>query len=712
MSDRVFFEWLEIERFRGFADPQRIDLGASVIVLWGPNGTGKTSFFDAIQWLLVGSIDRLESWRVRRNAEHIVNRYADASGDRAGVAAGIRIDGTEVEIRRTGRYDKSRLEWRGDQGTLLDEEAEEALARHLTPAGRMSLKRSLLSSGLLQQDVIREVLEDKPANRYDHLAAILGLDSIADFPAAARSRADRLAAEGEGARERNADIEARIRALEERIASLRSRQAKSPDVQQQQAELVRLMEPYGDALRLSDGVPREPREAGELRNSSGELAALLATLEEEAGELVETALIDREPSVDPDDFRRAAEAADLTLGEARAAAEEIEGRHREEEALADRMSRLATEALPLLGDVCPVCRQGIVEGDVHRHLEQLIGGGSAALQELEAERARVREAVRSAEEASEAARGALRDAERRAEEISSARSRRDRWRGRIEDVLGRYSDRLIFPMQPEILAGDVVALRALRAACEQLTDALTDLHAALSWNPETGAIATAEDECAELSGKAKETRDAAVAASIAEEEGKALQRAAVRAVTSLTEERFDVLRPVIQDIYGRLDPHPTFTRLRFAVEVYRERGIASPQVDDAHAGVEADPLLIFSSSQANVVALSAFLALGWASGKDSMPFLLLDDPLQSLDDVNALGFADLCRHMRGRRQLIVSTHDERLASLLTRKLAPRDAATRSRVLHFVAWNRGGPIIETSDTEPQLDQDNRLMLAAG
>lgn len=279
-------------------------------------------------------------------------------------------------------------------------------------------------------------------------------------------------------------------------------------------------------------------------------------------------------------------------------------------------------------------------------------------------------------------------------------------------MLGRYSDRLLFPMEPEILAGDVVALRALRAACEQLTDALTDLHAVLSWNPEAGAIASAEDELAELQGRAKETREAAVAASVAEEEGKALQRAAVRAVTSLTEERFDVLRPVIQDIYGRLDPHPTFTRLRFAVEVYREKGIASPQVNDAHAGLDADPLLIFSSSQANVVALSAFLALGWASGRDSMPFLLLDDPLQSLDDVNALGFADLCRHMRSRRQLIVSTHDERLASLLTRKLAPRSPATRCRVLHFLAWNRGGPIIETTDIEPQLDQDNRLMLAAG
>ncbi len=711
MSEPVFFEWLEIEKFRGFADSQRIDLGASVIVLWGPNGTGKTSFFDAIQWLLVGSIDRLESWRVRRNAEHIVNRYAHASGDRASVAAGIRISGTEVEIRRSGRYDTSRLEWQSDHGTLFDEDAEEALSRHLTPVGRMSLKRSLLSSGLLQQDVIREVLEAKPSNRYDHLAAILGLDSIAEFPAAARSRAERLGVEGEKARERNAEIDSGIRALEERIGTLRSRQAKSPDLERQQAELARLMEPYGDALRLRSAVPLDRGDAAELRNAVGALAELLATMEEETGGLVELARVDREPSVDLTDLRRSAEECDEVREAAEAAAEEVEKRYRDDQAVADRMSRLAKEALPLLSDVCPVCRQDIVEGDVHRHLEQLISGGSPLLQELEGERAKASDALRTAQEAFESARDALLAAELRAQEMAAAKSRREKWRARVEDVLDRYSNRLLFPMRPEILEEDVLALRTLRAACEQLTDALTDLHAALSWSPETGAIATAQDEVAELREKAEEAREAAVSASIAEEESKVLQRAAVRAVTSLTEQRFDVLRPVIQDIYGRLDPHPTFTRLRFAVEVYREKGIASPQVNDAHVEVDADPLLIFSSSQANVVALSTFLALGWASGEDSMPFLLLDDPLQSLDDVNALGFADLCRHMRARRQLIVSTHDERLASLLVRKLAPRNPTRRTRVLHFLAWNRGGPVIETSNIEPQLGQDNRLMLAA-
>ncbi len=83
-----------------------------------------------------------------------------------------------------------------------------------------------------------------------------------------------------------------------------------------------------------------------------------------------------------------------------------------------------------------------------------------------------------------------------------------------------------------------------------------------------------------------------------------------------------------------------------------------------------------------MAALTYFLALSWSSTTKALPFLLLDDPLQSTDDVNALGFSDLCRHIRTRRQLIVSTHETRLASLLERKLTPRAPGVRTKVLHF------------------------------
>jgi hypothetical protein len=86
------------------------------------------------------------------------------------------------------------------------------------------------------------------------------------------------------------------------------------------------------------------------------------------------------------------------------------------------------------------------------------------------------------------------------------------------------------------------------------------------------------------------------------------------------------LAPLVGDIFSRLDPHPVFKTLDFALGVYYERGVASPVVGTPSLGVEADPLIVFSSSQVNVAALSYFLALGWAAGADAMPFVLLDDP--------------------------------------------------------------------------------------
>lgn len=56
---------LTVEAFRAYRDARTFDLDASVIVLYGPNGLGKTSFFDALDYACTGRIGRL--CRTRRN---------------------------------------------------------------------------------------------------------------------------------------------------------------------------------------------------------------------------------------------------------------------------------------------------------------------------------------------------------------------------------------------------------------------------------------------------------------------------------------------------------------------------------------------------------------------------------------------------------------------------------------------------------------------
>ena len=108
-----------------------------------------------------------------------------------------------------------------------------------------------------------------------------------------------------------------------------------------------------------------------------------------------------------------------------------------------------------------------------------------------------------------------------------------------------------------------------------------------------------------------------------------------------------------------------------------------------------DPSLVLSSSQLNVLAVSTFLALNLAIETLPLQVVALDDPLQSLDTINLLGLADLLRRVRARRQVIVSTHDDRLAQLLTRKLRPTNGG-RTRLIRLDAWSRSGPIVDQSD----------------
>ena len=128
-SEPVTFVWAEVEGFRGFRDRQRIELDASVVILTGPNGTGKTSLFDALQWLLVGSLERLEPWRARKTTEHIANVFRGT--EPAVVTVGLRVGDRLAEVTRQGRHDAGFVEWSDADGVLRGEEAERLSLIHI-----------------------------------------------------------------------------------------------------------------------------------------------------------------------------------------------------------------------------------------------------------------------------------------------------------------------------------------------------------------------------------------------------------------------------------------------------------------------------------------------------------------------------------------------------------------------------------------------------
>ena len=82
----VVIKSLTVRHFRGFNDEITLPLEGSAVIVAGANGRGKTSLFDAIQWLMLGQIPRLEKLKLHAAEEHIVNQYAP-SGSRSFYAA-------------------------------------------------------------------------------------------------------------------------------------------------------------------------------------------------------------------------------------------------------------------------------------------------------------------------------------------------------------------------------------------------------------------------------------------------------------------------------------------------------------------------------------------------------------------------------------------------------------------------------------------------
>ncbi|MFD6442537.1 AAA family ATPase, partial [Peribacillus sp. NPDC060186] len=71
---------ITIQAFRGFCDKVTFNLqDANVLLLYGPNGHGKTSVYDAIEWALTGEIYRFSTANdERRRTRFIRNLHADS----------------------------------------------------------------------------------------------------------------------------------------------------------------------------------------------------------------------------------------------------------------------------------------------------------------------------------------------------------------------------------------------------------------------------------------------------------------------------------------------------------------------------------------------------------------------------------------------------------------------------------------------------------
>jgi exonuclease SbcC len=152
---------------------------------------------------------------------------------------------------------------------------------------------------------------------------------------------------------------------------------------------------------------------------------------------------------------------------------------------------------------------------------------------------------------------------------------------------------------------------------------------------------------------------------------KTIANAASNARTNIVGRVFNTsLNTVWRDLFVRLAPYEPYVPV-FKLPASGDRVEASLETIHKDGGRGGPPGTMLSAANLNTAALTLFLALH-LSAKPRLPWLILDDPVQSMDDVHISQFAALLRmlaRMRDR-QIILAVHDRALFDYLTLELSP------------------------------------------
>lgn len=151
-----------------------------------------------------------------------------------------------------------------------------------------------------------------------------------------------------------------------------------------------------------------------------------------------------------------------------------------------------------------------------------------------------------------------------------------------------------------------------------------------------------------------------------------LQAASSTARTAIIDRVFtDSLNRVWRDVFTRLAPREPFIPT-FGVPTSGKAGL-DLRVETVHrSGVPGgSPQMMLSAGNLNTAALSLFIALHLAV-KPTVPCLVLDDPVQSMDEVHIAQFAGLIRMLskKHQRQIIIAVHERVLFQYLALELSP------------------------------------------
>lgn len=708
---------LTVRAFRGYVKEETFDLDSPVIILTGPNGRGKTSLFDAIQWALLGKLSRLTGSRDSQGTDFIGNAFA-APEDLA-VELVFRQGEAEVTVQRTRAGLRVRTASSSAEGPAAEQLLHELLL--LQPLDADAFYKYLTRTHLLEQETLLAFLrEDRPTDRFRLLSTFLGLSAISDkarFLQEAVRNCEERAKEATGELGR---ATSRVAEIEGKLETARALAHRTAEPQEQQSVIEHCHRLISQVQVLTSREIPLPgnfaKIAAACKDAGSALGAAMQRWQSDQATLTQLlarsrdwdALVQEHQALMEDlEQAKASESAfQPQLSEARevlngaaVALEELQQLIRSSAGEQSELVKFLEEGKKLAEgrEACPLCGQPIKYTDLADHVNGELN--------------KVSNQARLLAERQQQAEAAWKAANLQHDELTERREVQGR---RMAEALTRISRSALNQLSAELARLDIQAEppselgSRISQRIGRLGDYLTEGERLRSDLEQVAAAADAIGRSQLIQALEPDLAAAKAAAEAAQKEHAALGRAQrnlellrrkIQGVErELVEELLQQYEPVWQEFYYRIQPHPLFTRLRLRLSQGEERGVYF-EVQPEGNGQSKRANMIFSGGQSAGVMVVLFLTLHLHQNWTRLETVMLDDPLQSLDDVNVLGLVDLLRFFAEHRQLILSTHDDRFAGMLLHKFRSLQPGQPIVRYAFEGLTRMGPVIRREESTP-------------
>lgn len=666
--------YVEMCGFRGFREKVRIEFGGGFTVISGRNGVGKSTICDAIEYAVLGELGK---YTIENAAKESVSDYVWWRGDGTPTAhyvvAGFTDeDGQPFTITRT-------RESGADKSVA---EIELALCYGAVPDDAL---RQLCKTAIIRDEWIAALsLDLSETQRFELVRAALGSIEGADL--GARAKAVVTVAEGNLQRVEQAYNEARAHlqtALVEHSQASDSA-ARSDDVSAAMAILdAAVPAEAGDLAQRLDTARRDlpsrrqrlegmglaVYEGREVITHQRELRSVEATeARRRASEAVSAA-------------RARLEHAQGAIANAEGALEVVEGASQIAASLAALIAHGGQ--LGLHDGHCPLCAAQRTASEYQQGLD----AAKARIETLAAGVNAARDVLADARIAAVMPARELADAEHVwALHLQALDVLEQREKAHVE-IFARYGLDMAYVIDPDGLEAELSRERNMLIDVERALNALEASRAIGRLAAVDARVASLRD-VADRSAEALAHRQAAVA------KAKSLEKSVRRSAGEIIDERLALISPLLNELYQRLRPHSDWRSIDYSIRGDVRRLLS------LKVGNDLNPQFVFSSGQRRAAGLAFLLSVHLARSWTKWSTLLLDDPVQHIDDFRALHLVEVLAAFRqGGRQIVCAVEDEALADLLCRRLLSTSEAGGRRYIIDTGPDGSAGVLEAADIQP-------------